>query len=107
MVQWLRICLLMQGTWVPSLVGQLRFHVLRGKQACMSQLERRPHTTMNGSCVSTQSQCSQINIFLKKSIDLSDESSESVQSCSPACCVSLASHCPSLDLSLLTGSLLC
>ena len=27
MVQWLRICLLMQGTWVPSLVGELRFRV--------------------------------------------------------------------------------
>ena len=27
---WLRIHLLMQGTWVQSLVGELRAHVLRG-----------------------------------------------------------------------------
>ena len=26
MVQWLRICLAMQGTWVPSLVRELRSH---------------------------------------------------------------------------------
>ena len=29
-VQWLRICLPMQGTWVRSLVGELRSHMLRG-----------------------------------------------------------------------------
>ena len=28
-VQWLRISLAMQGTWVWSLVGELRFHMLR------------------------------------------------------------------------------
>ena len=27
-VQWLRICFAMQGTWVPSLVGELRSHML-------------------------------------------------------------------------------
>ena len=29
-VQWLRIRLPMQGTWVPSLVGELRSHILWG-----------------------------------------------------------------------------
>ena len=29
-VQWLRICLQMQGTWVQSLVGEPRFHMLWG-----------------------------------------------------------------------------
>ena len=29
-VQWLRFCLLMQGVWVQSLVGELRFHMPRG-----------------------------------------------------------------------------
>ena len=27
-VQWLRICLPMQGTWVESLVQELRYHML-------------------------------------------------------------------------------
>ena len=64
MVQWLRIYLPMQGTWLRALVGELRSHVPRGNQACMPQpeslhvatteparsgahvpqLERRPHT---------------------------------------------------------------
>ena len=29
-VQWLRICLLMQGTWVRSLVWELISHMLQG-----------------------------------------------------------------------------
>ena len=29
-VQWLRICLVMQGMWVRSLVRELRSHVLWG-----------------------------------------------------------------------------
>ena len=29
-VQWLRICLPVQGTLVPSLVRELRFHMLQG-----------------------------------------------------------------------------
>ena len=33
MVQWLRVCLPMQGTWVPSLVGELRSHMLWAAKA--------------------------------------------------------------------------
>ena len=29
-IQWLRICLAMQGMWVRSLVRELRFHMLQG-----------------------------------------------------------------------------
>ena len=29
-VQWLRICLPMQGMWVQSLVRELRFHMIWG-----------------------------------------------------------------------------
>ena len=29
-IQWLRICLVMQGMWVRSLVRELRFHMLQG-----------------------------------------------------------------------------
>ena len=29
-VQWLRVCLLMQGTWVWSLAGELKTHMPRG-----------------------------------------------------------------------------
>ena len=32
-VQWLRICLPMQGTWARSWVGELRSHILGGNQA--------------------------------------------------------------------------
>lgn len=28
-VQWLRLCLLMKGVWVPSLVGELRSHMAK------------------------------------------------------------------------------
>ena len=37
-VQWLRICLLTQGTWVQSLVGELRSHMLQGNQVHAPQL---------------------------------------------------------------------
>ena len=37
-VQWLRICLPMQGTWVWSLIRELRSHMLWGNQACELQL---------------------------------------------------------------------
>ena len=37
-VQWLRICLAMQGTRVQSLVGELRSHILQNKEAPASQL---------------------------------------------------------------------
>ena len=32
-VQWLRTCLLIQQTWVPSLVRELRSHMAEGNQA--------------------------------------------------------------------------
>ena len=32
-VQWLRICLVIQGTWVQPLVRKLRFHMLWGPHA--------------------------------------------------------------------------
>ena len=32
-VQWLRICLPTQGTWVRSLLGKLRYHMLWGDEA--------------------------------------------------------------------------
>ena len=38
MVQWLRICLRMQGMWVRSLVGELRSHMLQGNLAHVPQL---------------------------------------------------------------------
>ena len=36
MVQWLRICLAMQGTLAPSLVGELRSHMPLGAAAAKS-----------------------------------------------------------------------
>ena len=37
-VQWLRICLPTQGTWVQPLIGELRSHMLRGSCVCVLQL---------------------------------------------------------------------
>ena len=37
MIQWLRICLPMQGTWVWSLVRELRSHMPQGNKACVQQ----------------------------------------------------------------------
>ena len=31
-VQWLRLCLPMQGVWIQSLVGELRSHTLQGQK---------------------------------------------------------------------------
>ena len=31
-VQWSRLCLSMQGVWVPSLVSELRSHMSQGKK---------------------------------------------------------------------------
>ena len=50
-VQWLRICLAMQGTRVQSLVGELRSHMLSNKEAPASQLL--------SPCTTAKSQCSQ------------------------------------------------
>ena len=43
-VLWLRICLVMQGKWVQSLVGELRSHIpaCHSERSCMMQL--RPNT---------------------------------------------------------------
>ena len=38
-VQWLRICLLIQETQVQSLVGELRSHMLWDNEACALQLK--------------------------------------------------------------------
>ena len=43
-VQWLRTCLSMQGTWVWSLVRELRSHMPWGNQACTPQLPS-PHAS--------------------------------------------------------------
>ena len=40
MVQWLRIHLLTQGTWVRSLFGALRSHMLQTNKTCVPQLEK-------------------------------------------------------------------
>ena len=50
MVQWLRICLPMQGTRVQSLAGKLRSHVLQGNQACVLQLESLCTATTEPVC---------------------------------------------------------
>ena len=44
MVQWLRICLEMQGMWVPSLVRELRCCMLWSNQACSLQLPKPVHS---------------------------------------------------------------
>ena len=44
-VQWLRICLAMQGTWVWSLVRELRSHMPRSNEARLSPLESPCATT--------------------------------------------------------------
>ena len=41
-VQWLRIWLPVQGTWVQSLVLELRSHMPQGNYACVPQLETQP-----------------------------------------------------------------
>lgn len=43
-VQWLRICLLVQGTLVRFLVGELRAYMPRSNEAHVLQLERRVHS---------------------------------------------------------------
>ena len=38
-VQWLRSCLVIQGTWVQSLVRELRSHILQNNEVCTPQPE--------------------------------------------------------------------
>ena len=60
MVQWLRISLPMQGTWVRSLVRELRSHMPQDDEACEAQEKilndatKIPHAT-------TKTQHSQVN----------------------------------------------
>ena len=43
-VQWLRVCLAMQGTWAWALVGELRYHVPWGNEAHMLQILTHAHS---------------------------------------------------------------
>jgi len=43
-VQWLRICLAMKGTWVRTLIWELRPQMLWSKQALMPKLEAVYHS---------------------------------------------------------------
>ena len=52
-VQWLRICVPMQGTWIWSLVGELRSHMLWDNYVHESQREIQS--------AATKTRCSQIN----------------------------------------------
>ena len=56
-VQWLRICLPMQGTQVRSLVGELRSHMPRGNEARAPQLLSPCATTREPACHRLQSPC--------------------------------------------------
>ena len=49
-VLWLGTCLPMQGTWVRSLVGELRSHIPWGNEACQPQLQN-PHAAAKDRCV--------------------------------------------------------
>ena len=69
-VQWLRICLPMQGTWVQSLLGELRSHmfhratipVCHNQRSCMLQQQQKDSTCCcKRVCGTTKTQCSQIN----------------------------------------------
>ena len=60
-VQWLKICLPVQGTWVWSLVRELRAHTLCSNKAFMPQPEKSTHNA-------TKTQCSQnLKSWIKKS----------------------------------------
>ena len=50
MVQWLRICLAMQGMWVWSLVRELRYHMSRSNQACTLPLLSPNATAREFTC---------------------------------------------------------
>ena len=56
MVQWLRIHLAMQGTWVRPLIGELRSYMLQGVSAHTSQLVRNPNaaTQISHAAIKTQ-----------------------------------------------------
>ena len=72
-IQWLKICLPMQGTWVRSLVGKLHVHVMLGNKDDVPQtvnlrsLESAYHnyrvTQLSAArerlCAAVKTQCSQ------------------------------------------------
>ena len=66
-VQWLRLCLAMQGTQVRSLVWEPRSHMPRNSWAHTPQLEspraatKEPRDATNASRASTKTQLSQVN----------------------------------------------
>ena len=53
-VQWLRICLAMQRTWVQSFVRELRSHMPWNNQTCVLQL-KGPRTTTESPSVAQSS----------------------------------------------------
>ena len=54
MAPWLRVCLTVQGTWVPSLVRELRFPMLWNNYAHVSQV-LRPCTPAGESALQQRS----------------------------------------------------
>ena len=74
MVQWLRICLAMHGTWVWSLAGELSSHMLQGNEACgattrgAKYYNERFLTMQSRSYATTKTWHSQVNkhILLKE-----------------------------------------
>ena len=68
-VQWLRIRLLMQRTWIWSLIRELRSHVLQDNWSHMLQLlspcattrEKPEHQSQRGPCAAAKIWCGQIS----------------------------------------------
>ena len=64
-LQWSRTPLAMQGTWIPSLVGELRFHMQRGSCAITSLFSTmaHPHDVTKIWSAAWKTWHSQTNIF--------------------------------------------
>ena len=60
-VQWLRICLAMQETWIRSLVGELRCHMLWGNWEHIPVESQC--STMKSLHATTKIRCSQTNVL--------------------------------------------
>ena len=58
-VQWLRICLPLQGVQIGSLVRELRSHKPQGTWACEPQLERSLHASVKIPCATVKTWLSQ------------------------------------------------
>ena len=68
-VQWLRICLLMQETWIWSLIEELRLRMPRGDKAHAPQLLSlcsRAHATVKIPHAAAKTQHSQRNEYILK-----------------------------------------